>query len=274
MTTEIMHQLRSFAAAGLALATLGSVAEAHVILDWPNGGETLSAGQVVTVQWHIQIAHGQQNWDLWYSNSGPSGPWIPIAMDLPAGATNMGSTHQYNWTVPNDPSTQVRVRVRMDNAGTDYFDISNGNLTIQSGCPQPSNYCGTSPNSNGAGAIMGFLGSTSVSANDFVLAVSGAPFHKPGLFFYGAAQAQVPLGNGTLCVAGGGIGIFRLNPPVVTDAVGNVQRPLDMTAPPANAGAGMIQPGDVWNFQFWYRDPSAGPAGFNLSDGLSVTFCN
>ena len=37
-----------------------------------------------------------------------------------------------------------------------------------------------------------------------------------------------------------------------------------------NAGQGQIDPGDLWHFQFWYRDPGA---GFNLSNGLRVEFC-
>lgn len=28
------------------------------------------------------------------------------------------------------------------------------------------------------------------------------------------------------------------------------------------------------HFQFWYRDPLAGGAGFNLSSALSITFCD
>ena len=59
-------------------------------------------------------------------------------------------------------------------------------------------------------------------------------------------------------------------PPVTADGFGDVARPLDLTLPPADAGPGMIQAGDTWNFQFWYRDPAAGGAGFNLSDGLEA----
>ena len=38
-------------------------------------------------------------------------------------------------------------------------------------------------------------------------------------------------------------------------------------------GPGQISAGSTWNFQFWYRDPAGGGAGFNLSDGLQLTFC-
>jgi hypothetical protein len=36
---------------------------------------------------------------------------------------------------------------------------------------------------------------------------------------------------------------------------------------------GLVAPGSTWYFQAWFRDPAAGGAAFNLSDGLAVTFC-
>ena len=40
----------------------------------------------------------------------------------------------------------------------------------------------------------------------------------------------------------------------------------------ANALSG-IQPADTRYFQLWYRDPLGGLSGFNLSNGLEITFC-
>ena len=105
-------------------------AHGHVTLDDPNGGEVLEPGTVFTIEWHIVIAHNLQNWDLWYSTSGPGGPWIVIAMNLPAGDPSVGSVHTYDWVIPDNPTTLGRVRVRMDNSATDYEDISNANFTI------------------------------------------------------------------------------------------------------------------------------------------------
>jgi hypothetical protein len=34
-----------------------------------------------------------------------------------------------------------------------------------------------------------------------------------------------------------------------------------------------IQPADTRYFQIWYRDPTGGSSGFNLSNGLEITFC-
>jgi hypothetical protein len=35
----------------------------------------------------------------------------------------------------------------------------------------------------------------------------------------------------------------------------------------------VINAGDTVNFQFWFRDPAAGGAAFNLSDALEVNWC-
>lgn len=116
--------------ASVASLAIANPASAHVVLDLPNGEEELVVGSIYTIQWHIAIAHNLQNWDLWYSTKGPTGPWIPIAMNLPPGSGAVGSAHTYDWVIPDTPSNQVRVRVRMDNSGTDYDDISNNNLSI------------------------------------------------------------------------------------------------------------------------------------------------
>jgi hypothetical protein len=66
---------------------------------------------------------------------------------------------------------------------------------------------------------------------------------------------------------------YRLWPIEKADATGAVSHPVDLTAPPAGGGSGAIDPFSIWNFQYWYRDPLGGPAGFNSSDGLRVVFC-
>ncbi len=143
-------------------------------------------------------------------------------------------------------------------------------------CPPPESYCIAAPNSAGAGALIGNTGSTSIAANDFTLTVIDCPLGQNGIFFYGVNENQLPFGDGFLCVGGvaaGGGGIFRLQPPIQTDANGEAARLVDFTQPPACCGEGAILPASTWYFQFWYRDPAFGGAGFNLSDGLKVVFC-
>lgn len=89
--------------ASIFLLLSTGAAFAHVALDDPNGGEVLEVDSVHTVAWHDVVAHGPADYDLWYSTSGPDGPWIEIISNL--------NGYTYDWTVPDTPSNQVRVRV-------------------------------------------------------------------------------------------------------------------------------------------------------------------
>jgi len=133
----------------------------------------------------------------------------------------------------------------------------------------PVNYCVTSPNSVGPGGIMSYSGTTSVSANDFVIEAGGLPPGVPLVSFYGSASVQVPFGNGLRCVAGV---VQRLYPIVHASPGGTTSRALDFSISPVGFGPKSIDPGTTWQFQVWYRDGMAGGAGFNLTDGLRARF--
>ena len=138
-----------------------------------------------------------------------------------------------------------------------------GWLSIADLFEQPTSYCSSSPNSSGAAATVFATGSARVAANDLDLWSIGLPAGMPGAFFYAAQQASVPFGNGTLCLGGA---LFRL-PTTSANSSGAASFNVDYAQLP---GAGAIQPGTTWNFQFLVRD-SIG-AGFDTSDGLSVDF--
>ena len=127
-----------------------------------------------------------------------------------------------------------------------------------------TNYCVSTLNSTGAGAVIAATGTSSVAANDVVLAAEPVP-DQPGIFFYGPTQVQQPFGNGFRCV-GGTVGRLA----VELGVANRITHALDNTQPP-NAST-VIAAGSTWNFQAWYRDPAAGGASFNLSDGLELTF--
>jgi len=158
--------------------------------------------------------------------------------------------------------------------GLSYQGISAiGNFTVarvglESGCPPPTSYCIGAINSTGRGAHIGWQGTTSVAQNDFVLLASGCPPKKPGIFFFGKFQHQIPFGEGYLCITGF---MQRLLPAVLTDAGGSASYALDFTNPAS--AASLIEPGSEWNFQLWYRDPQAVGHGFNLTDALHAAFC-
>ncbi len=119
-----MSKLPFLSAPILAVLCLAGHVEAHTKLVSPNGGEVLRVGTKVTIRWSILINHSQRNWDLWYSTTGPFGSWIKIKMDMPPSQMSLV------WTVPDTVSTKVRFRIRMDNVGTNYEDVSDTDTTI------------------------------------------------------------------------------------------------------------------------------------------------
>jgi len=201
-----------------------------------------------------------------------SSSWVRVGQ-VWGGDAGGWSTFDVEAELPDGDPVQLRLSVADDpdddvlEAAVDDIEVS---VLAPVGACRPAPYCVGAPSSAGPGASIGWSGSTSVAANDLVLEASGLPPGQFGLFFYGRSPIQVPFGDGFLCVGGG---VFRLNPPLVTDAAGEVARPLDLTRPPAASGAGAITAFSTWRAQFWYRDPAGGGAGFNTSDGLTLPFC-
>ena len=155
----------AMSAAALALAALP--AHGHITIDSPNGGEVFEVGEVVTITWHITIAHTLLNWDLAYSHVNPGcganrscpgvGPWTVIALNLPAGDPSVGSVHTYDWTIPEEAAgATVWIRVYMDNAATDYTDFNNGPFAIVPPPPCPWD-CDSGESIDGTVGIVDFL---------------------------------------------------------------------------------------------------------------------
>ncbi|MDP6990533.1 MAG: hypothetical protein QF903_13770, partial [Planctomycetota bacterium] len=137
-------------------------------------------------------------------------------------------------------------------------------------CVEGRRYCTAAPNSAGGGTLLLTAGRASLTHNDLVLDAVGGVAGELALFFYGSGRQETPFGDGLLCVGGT---VLRLNPPAAFDAFGDLSRPLDLDAPPADAGPGHVTALSTWHFQLWYRDPGGGGSGFNLSDALEFTFC-
>lgn len=124
-------------------------------------------------------------------------------------------------------------------------------------------FCVSAPNSTGSAARASATGSTSVAANDLTLRAGPLP-DGFGFFFYGSAQAAPsPTGNGTLCLGGS---LFRSPVASATGLLLAVE--LDLATAPASA----ITAGSTWHFQGIFRDATAGGAGFDLSNGVALTF--
>ena len=124
-----MKGLRIVFIALMTSLLLAGSASAHVQMDYPAGGETFVTGETVTIQWSLIIAHQEQtDWDLFYTPDGGA-TWEVIQLDLPV------SQETYEWTVPQQVSEKVRVRVVQDGAGWDsissFFAIQGSITSVQ-----------------------------------------------------------------------------------------------------------------------------------------------
>jgi len=90
----------------------------------PNGGETLNAGSVYTIQWNATDNVGITSSDIDYTYDAGN-TWVDIV-------TLDGNPGSYNWTVPSTPSTQCLVKVTcFDAAANSGFDVSDNFFTIE-----------------------------------------------------------------------------------------------------------------------------------------------
>ncbi len=134
-------------------------------------------------------------------------------------------------------------------------------------CATPYTYCVSASNSTGQPALISNTGSVSIAANDFTLVCTGLPPNTFGIFYFGTTETQTVFGNGYRCVGGTTVRFGVQS----ASAGGVMTRLLNF---PSLMGPAVIPVGATRKFQCWYRNPAAGGAGFNLSDGLSATFCN
>ena len=138
-------------------------------------------------------------------------------------------------------------------------------------CGSTSRYCwpAAANSVNPAGASLGVEGCPGITANELVFTVTGLPRGVPGVLYYGSQQQQLPYGNGWGCIAGS---VQRILPPQTANNTGEVIFPVDLTQFPFTGSTNEVLPGSSWNFQYWYRDPAAGGAGFNFTDAVHIVF--
>jgi hypothetical protein len=170
------------------------------------------------------------------------------------------------WTATTSGSNSAGIA--LGHAVGSVFVVGGDTARLVENVPQiGTSYCVGAPNSAGAGASIEVYGSAVVADDDVLLTAHGLPPNLPGIFIVAPLQAQVPFGDGFLCVGGP---VTRVLPMLVSTPQGTVQFALDLQTPPLS---NVIVPGSTQHFQYWYRDPQ-GPGGstFNLSDGRQVAF--
>jgi hypothetical protein len=171
-------------------------------------------------------------------------------------------------------------------------------LANEAGCPLSNNYVGSTictfcyadegdcpadnefiggggcTNSTGSGAILTASGSSKYIADDLVLTASNLPANTPVIWIQAPATSRVPLRDGLLCLAPGGLKIIRVATQassangVAVLGPGIIQISIDNPVVVAE-----ILPGATWNFQAYYRDTASTTGGMaNLTNAAQVMF--
>ncbi|MEO2162075.1 MAG: LamG domain-containing protein [bacterium] len=135
-----------------------------------------------------------------------------------------------------------------------------------------TNYCGpANKHSGGAGGVMSGWGSGQVAQNNLSLTASSLPAGEWGYFVTSQTQGFQPFpggSQGNLCL-GGKMGRF-VKQLSATGTAGTVTVSPDLSSFPMGPPVS-VQPGETWNFQFWFTDSNPAPTS-NFTDGLSVMF--
>lgn len=211
--------------------------------------------------------------------SGAGGVWL----SLDGGAT---------WNLDQNIGNEVRdlCAVRIDAGQVNLFAASYGGIwrtTLSDPISSPiASYCfcasgapcgNTSAtsgciNGSGQGALLSASGTASVALDDLALTASQMPPNVFGIVFMGPNAAQMPFGNGLLCIGASGLKRFPVHS---SGATGSFSQGPGLAAfTHAHFGfASWISAGQTWRFQAWFRD-SQGPCGAssNFSNGISVTY--
>ena len=144
-----------------------------------------------------------------------------------------------------------------------------GRAQVFSGaCFNIRSFCESLPNSSGRAARVFADGSTSLVDDNFALEVEGGRNGRPAVLIFGDQATQVPFGDGFRCI--GGSATFLRGEVSTFEFPGRLRQEVSLST---GALSGLMA-GDTMLFQFIFRDPGGpGGSGFNLTNGVSVTFC-
>jgi len=198
---------------------------------------------------------------------GGSGEQVTLtALGVPAGSsftpplplTGQPATTTFSWTptIGEVGSQPIRI-VATDDRGQATDCLVSVRVTPQS-CEVGTSYCSVNPNSTGLPGHVRARGSAAGGPGGAMTLIAEDVPDQPGIFFFGPNRILVPFGNGFLCAGPP----TRVLPPVL--ASGGSAKKSIQTDP--------FTPGSSFYFQYWFRDPAAGGAFFNTTDGLCIAF--
>lgn len=132
---------------------------------------------------------------------------------------------------------------------------------VLGGIPEPRRAC--EANEALGAARIELVGSPSIGAGTFALAVRFGESRGEGLLVAGTGVSDAPLLPLGPCVSGT---VLRLSPRLALDDVGAGQLAFDLDAPPFHGG--LVEPGSTLGFQFAERTGG----GLRFSSALELTF--
>lgn len=151
-------------------------------------------------------------------------------------------------------------------------DMERGLFVLTYDPPAGTPYCVANPNSTGARAEIAGVGTNSIASNDLRIVASALPSFSNGYFVVSATQGFIanPGGSqGNLCL-GGALGRY-IAQTGNSGASGTLQVLVDVNAVPQPTSNAVVQPGETWNFQCWYRDANPHVTS-NFTPGYAVRF--
>ncbi len=248
------------AAASLCAAS-PAAAEIHVVtlqgITFSPAHITIDEGDTVRWQW-VDDFHSTTEGSngipggAWDEPIDPSSPQFTLTFDAGFLAANPrpGDIYDY-FCIPHE-----------------IFGMTGSVTVVTGGAPPGTNYCTATVNSTAQAAAMAGAGSGSITGNCLVLIANDVP-QTPGIgiFIGGPSGAQIPFFNGNLCVSPQGLQrINQVTPPVN----GTVTQLIDFTGASTGTAPLNVVAGQPFRFQYWFRDPMAGGANANFTDGYRV----
>ena len=228
-----------------------------------------------TLQVDLSFTHADGDMDIFLYPDGRCEPFangdVGCAETIACGFS-ASDNETVSWTNLTGAPQRVIAKVNIWPA-TSTSDCNNYDMLV-SGTGFGDLYCTSAElNSTGSSATINAFGSITVADNDLTLIMGRLPVAQAGYIIAGPNPDMVlnPGGSsGTLCV---GSPHARLTAQVTGSGPNGIATVVvDTTMMPTNP----IQPimaGQVWNFQFWYRDvlPN-GQNTSNFSDAVAILF--
>jgi hypothetical protein len=202
------------------------------------------------------------NNEVWFTQFSTGGNGTPVKM---LGIASNGTSMTF--TIPANAGPGMIIS---KTSGSGHSSLSNSIPYDGSGSsgtgPIGDIYCMSNPNSTFQLAELAAEGSLDVSDNDVNFEVTLLPANQFGYFLLSDSQSNVPN-------FGGSSGVLCLGSPLVrfagnvlnSGATGEVMFSPDLTNLP---GGIVINPGETWNWQMWYRDGATS----NTTGGMEITF--